>query len=199
MNITTICELLLSFLIGAIPFGYVVGRINGVNVLKKGSGSIGATNVRRTVGKSAAYAVFLLDCLKGCIAAKMPSLIGSAASLDVSLLALLLAMVGHSFSPFLKFRGGKGVAVVIGGLALMMPNVLCIGLIFWTILFSVTRFVSLSSIGLAAILPLASYLFYYPSRANVLVVLLSLFIILRHISNVKRLIQGKELRFDRMR
>lgn len=199
MDRSIIFALTIAFLVGSVPCGYFIGKLKGVNVLRSGSGSTGATNVRRTVGRWPAYLVFLLDALKGSLSALLPGLIAATGSADLSLFALILAMVGHSFSPFLKLRGGKGVAVAIGGLALVMPNVLAIGLLFWVILFSITRLVSLASIGFAAILPLASYLFYYSANTNCMVILLAGFIILRHFSNIRRLIRGTELGFGKGR
>lgn len=186
-----------SFLLGAIPFGYLIGRSRGVNLLNVGSGSTGATNVRRVVGKAASNWVFFLDLSKGCLAVLFGQFYPTGDVCTLPYFCLLAAMTGHCFSPFLRFRGGRGVAVLIGGLGLLMPNVLLIGLITWVAVFYATRFVSLASLCLGAILPLCAYLFGYSRRENLMVILLTIFIFIRHIANVKRLLCGSELRFKR--
>lgn len=189
--------LMIGYLLGSIPVGYLVGKAYGVNVLTRGSHSIGATNVKRTVGKMAGNFVFLLDALKGFLATYwfhffLPS--GSALQ-NLAILGLFGAILGHSFSIFLKFRGGKGIAVTIGGLIALMPNVLFIGIITWLTVFYGTKFVSLSSLCFGAILPLCSYLFGYSLAVNIFTIFLSGFIIVRHLPNIRRLLQGTEYRF----
>jgi glycerol-3-phosphate acyltransferase PlsY len=193
------CALLLAYVLGSIPFGFLVAKARGTNILAVGSGNMGATNVRRTVGRWAGISVFFLDAAKGFLALHITRVFPKSA-LDPSVLAaaaLTGAFLGHNFSIFLKFRGGKGVSVTIGGLLSLMPNVLFIGLLTWVVVFAATRFVSLASVCFSLTLPLCSYLFAYPFVLNFLILAISAFIIGRHLSNIRRLIAGTEYRFER--
>src|SRR5690625_612822 len=138
--------LVIGYFLGAIPFGYLIARACGIDILKEGSGNPGATNVKRVVGRTAGNAVFLLDVLKGSLAAGWPLLLKSESSLVAAVVGLCAAIVGHSFSVFLKGRGGKGVATTIGGVVVILPVSVLIGLLVWVIVFFSTRFVSLASI-----------------------------------------------------
>jgi glycerol-3-phosphate acyltransferase PlsY len=189
--------MVIGYLLGALPFGVIVARLHGVSLLRVGSGSTGATNVSRSVGGWSGKIVFLLDAGKGCLAAILSGSIGDGPFRHMAMVGVLAALLGHSFSCFLKFRGGKGVAVTVGGLAVTMPNVLCMGGLTWVVVFLCTRFVSLASLCLALVLPLCSYLFGYDHWMNWASVLLCFFIILRHTANIRRLFSGKEYAFDR--
>ncbi|MDR3317068.1 MAG: glycerol-3-phosphate 1-O-acyltransferase PlsY [Puniceicoccales bacterium] len=193
--------LLLGYLLGAIPFGFLVAKAKGVNILKVGSGNVGATNVRRTVGRRAGLCVFFLDAAKGILAASLPDwhwIFGrvSGNTLPLAMVGLLGAVIGHSFSIFLKFRGGKGVSVVVGGIFAAMPNLLILGAITWVAVFSTTRFVSLASLCFCLTLPLCSYVFAYPPAANGLVLAMVIIVFIRHLPNIRRLLNGTEYRFD---
>ncbi|MDR0428654.1 MAG: glycerol-3-phosphate acyltransferase, partial [Puniceicoccales bacterium] len=161
------CIFFLSYVVGAIPCGAWISRLHGVNILQSGSGSSGATNVKREVGKAAGNLVFCCDALKGFLVA----ILGRTAPpvegyhwRQLAMICLLLAMFGHCFSIFLKFRGGKGMAVTIGGLLFLMPNVLFVGMLTWAAVFFSTRFVSLASICCCFIMPFCTYLFAYDCR-----------------------------------
>ena len=184
-----------GYLVGSLPFGYWVAKANGVDIFTVGSCSPGATNVKRSVGKNAGNLVFILDFLKGLLAT------GWIGFLDTDplygLIGLLAAVVGHSFSLFTKFRGGKGVAAMLGGVMALMPWAALVGVAIWVIVFYSTRYVSVASIVLAASLPVTNW-----SRGEDALLLwvsvgLAVVVIVRHKSNIVRLMQGEENRFDR--
>ncbi|MDO8687740.1 MAG: glycerol-3-phosphate 1-O-acyltransferase PlsY [Dehalococcoidales bacterium] len=199
--------ILLSYLLGAIPFGLLVSRRSAkVDIRKYGSGKTGTTNVLRTAGKKAAILVLVLDLLKGTLAVTLAGLIvgrnylliGDLAlgMITVQVAAAVAAMVGHNWSIFLKFRGGRGVATFFGGLAALSPIVALFGgeIVFMGAV--LTRFVSLGSIAGA----IAAYMILVPltiMNGFPLEYLLYAFIgtvtiIIMHRDNIARLISGKE-------
>lgn len=192
-----------GYLIGSISFAVLLSRARGVDIFKVGSGNPGATNVMRALGKPAGYACFALDALKGVVAA----LAGKGVALgygagDPFLLAtmgLIGAILGHSFSVFLRFRGGKGVATSVGGLVVLMPWVLLVGAGVWILVYGIFRYVSLASILLGVSLPLSAFFLGEGRAEQVLCVLLALLILFRHRSNIKRLLQGTENRAGPMK
>ncbi|MEP7013989.1 MAG: glycerol-3-phosphate 1-O-acyltransferase PlsY [Verrucomicrobiota bacterium] len=197
-----------SYLIGSIPAGYLAGRIAGIDIRKEGSGNIGATNVMRVLGKGYGYPVFAFDFLKGLAAVTISILIGrlvNPASTPMELFGMIGAVssvIGHSFPIWLKFKGGKGVATSAGALFGLMPIVAVIGALIWIVVFFLTRYVSVASITAAMALPIVivvvtsgsdssgGALFYFS-------VGIALLVILRHRSNLSRLIHGTEPRFTR--
>jgi glycerol-3-phosphate acyltransferase PlsY len=187
--------LILAYLVGSVPFAVVVAKMHGVSILESGSGNPGATNVCRTVGKWAGYIVFLLDGLKGAVAVEGAKWVDP--SRRIFLYGSLAACVlGHSFSPFLRFRGGKGVAATVGGLLFLTPFELGIGLVIWLLTFWKTRIVSLSSMGLVATLPFAALCIHSPLDAGLLTCL-SAFIVGRHRRNLTDLFKGSENCFSK--
>ena len=196
-----------SYLLGSIPFGYLAGRIRGIDIRKAGSGNIGATNVVRVLGKAYGYPVFVLDFLKGLGAVRISiaiaaSLRAESTSEVVGILAAVSAVIGHSFPLWLKFRGGKGVATSAGALFGLMPLATLIGIGIWILTFFLTRYVSVASITTAVALPLVIAIMtwlnqtygkalFYSSLCIAAVV------IWRHHSNLSRLIRGTEPRFTR--
>src|SRR5689334_13058797 len=144
-----------SYLLGSIPFGYIAGRIAGIDIRNSGSGNIGATNVTRTLGKAYGYPVFALDFLKGFAAVRLTIFIAERAppayiSAELAgMAAAVLCVIGHSFPLWLGFKGGKGVATSAGALFGLMPFALVIGTIVWVLTFQLTRYVSLASIAMA--------------------------------------------------
>lgn len=184
---------LLAYLIGAIPTGYLLARITKkVDIRQHGSGNIGATNVLRTVGKSAAIFTLFFDILKGYFAVKfLPALAHCQG--HVFILGLIV-IAGHNWPVFLKFKGGKGVATSAGVLLAICPKLLLIGLAVWVLVFILTKIVSISSIISAAAIPAAALLFQYPSGVGVLTSALAALTILRHSANIKRLLKGEEKR-----
>lgn len=194
---------LVGYLLGAISFATLIARAHGVDIFAVGSGNPGATNVLRSLGKKAGYATFLLDALKGLAAAAWPvPILGGAEGLSPDLLGWLpvvgciAAIVGHSLSPFIGFRGGKGVATTIGGLLAINPLMIGIALLVWLAVFYSTRYVSLASILLGLSLPVVS--FSMPERPlaeQILVSLIALLITVRHKKNIQNLLRGTEHKF----
>ncbi len=188
-----------GYLLGSVPFAVIIGRVKGVDILKVGSGNPGATNVKRAVGKGAGNFCFLLDALKGTVAAGWPQLVFADASISLVLgiIGLLAAILGHSFSIFIKFRGGKGVAVTVGGLLTLMPWVLLIGLLVWLAVFFASRYVSLASMALGLSLPLSSWALDQSMEGILMSIFLAALILIRHRSNIGRLLAGTENRSER--
>lgn len=190
-----------GYLLGSVPFAVIIARLCGVDILKAGSGNPGATNVKRVCGRVPGNICFVLDAAKGFLATAWPlypSVFGVQFSDPQTLgyVGLCSAIVGHSFSVFLKFRGGKGVATAIGGLLAVMFWAILAGLAVWVAVFYASRYVSLASLALAAALPAASYAIY-PSMAGHFYISLAIaaVIIFRHRANIARLIKGTENRF----
>ncbi|MDR2677397.1 MAG: glycerol-3-phosphate 1-O-acyltransferase PlsY [Puniceicoccales bacterium] len=190
-------DILLGYFLGAIPSAVIISRCYGADILASGSCNPGATNVRRVVGRRAGRIVFLCDVLKGFLAVRGAIYLAPENPQLAVIAGLIGAFLGHNFSAFIKFRGGKGIAVLIGGMGAAMANVLSVGLLTWSVVFWVTRYVSLASVCFCAILPLCSYLFGYDQYTNMAVLLLSTFAIVRHIPNIRRLLAGTEYRFTR--
>jgi glycerol-3-phosphate acyltransferase PlsY len=197
-----------SYLLGSIPFGYLAGRIAGIDIRKCGSGNLGATNVMRTLGKRFGYPVFIADFLKGFGAVKISMLIADRArpewiSLEMfGIVAAISSVLGHSFPVWLHFKGGKGVATSAGALFGLAPVAAFVGAVIWTLTFRLTGYVSAASIAAAGVLPLiiliTSWLrqtsgksLFYSS------VCLAAVVIWRHRSNLSRLLRGTEPRFTR--
>lgn len=180
-----------SYLIGSIPNGLILGKaIWGVDLRKHGSGNIGATNAWRTIGKPAGICIFALDMLKGFLGAGLGLFYAGAPEYGV--LCGILAVVGHSWSLFLKFKGGKSVSTGLGVLIMLMPIIAVIVFLVWLAIVFVTRYVSLGSIVGAAMVPVLSYIFDMPMVYTAFGVLAAVFIIYRHKSNIERLLNGTE-------
>jgi len=185
---------ILSFLLGSLPFGYLIGRLKGVDVRKYGSGNIGATNVSRVLGKKYGLLVLFLDALKGAAAV----LIARAAGLptEYQVLAGISAIAGHCFSPWLGFKGGKGVATALGAFLVISPKTTLVAFLIFLAVLLTTRYVSLSSITAALSYPLLYKVFEKPSPFSFIVVSLgALLIVAKHHSNIKRLLKGEEKKF----
>lgn len=181
----------LAFFIGSIPVGFLLGRLKGVDVRLHGSGNIGATNVLRTLGKSAGLITLLLDACKGATGA----LLGFAITPESAPLVALASIIGHCYSPFLKFRGGKGVATGLGAFLVLAPieSLLAVGVFALTLL--VTRYVALASIAAATSLPLIiSTVRFEEPLLLAAAVISALLITWRHEGNIRRLLAGNEHR-----
>ncbi len=189
-----ILYLLGTYLITSIPFGYVIGKFFGKDVTKVGSGNIGATNVARALGKKAGAAVLILDMIKGFIPVYYAKKLFFFDPKFIAIVALI-AVVGHCFSIFMKFKGGKGVATGIGVLFALSPKVAFLVILMWLGTFLVSGYVSLASI-LSASLSWVFYFFLEGEFYTTLSVLLaSLIIVAKHSSNIERLLKGTESRF----
>lgn len=180
---------LMSYLIGSMPFGLILTKINGVDIKKVGSGNIGATNVLRTGSKKMAIATLFLDGLKGFVTVYVVQNIYN----NYASLAGVLAILGHMFPIWLKFKGGKGIATTIGILLAINLHVSTIFICTWIIIFMIFRYSSLSSV-IATIVSTLTSLFYFKNASVVLIVTGPL-IIMRHYENIIRLTQGREHKF----
>ena len=187
---------LLGYFLGSLPFAVWIARMHGVDIFVVGSGNPGATNVKRTVGKRAGNCVFVLDFLKGALAAFLPSLLFSKVEVLVAaaFCGLLAAIIGHSYSVFLRFRGGKGVATTMGGLLAIVPLVWLIGLFVWMAVYFSLRYVSLASIAFGVSLPISAWCLHEDKLVVVFLMLFAILVIYRHRSNIKRLLNGTEAR-----
>lgn len=197
-----------SYVLGSIPFGYLAGRIAGIDIRERGSGNVGATNVTRSLGKGYGYPVFAADFLKGFCAVKMSMFIATRAHPECitpemfGIVAAVSSVLGHSFPVWLRFKGGKGVATSAGALFALAPVAALVGAAIWALTFLLTRYVSVASIIAAAALPpvillttwlskTAGKLLFYSSLC------LAAVVIWRHRSNLSRLMCGTEPRFTR--
>ena len=191
----TLLALLLSYLLGSIPNGLWLCRaLWHVDLRQHGSHNIGATNAWRTLGKGPGFLVFFLDMLKGLLAVWLGEiLVGTPL---VMILCGVLAIVGHSLSLFLRLHGGKGVATGLGVILMLMPKVTVIVFLVWLLLVLATRYVSLGSIVAAALVPVLALVFGYPALYVAFGVLAAALIIVRHRSNITRLLNGTENRIS---
>lgn len=195
-----------AYLLGAIPFGLMVARSRGVDIRAVGSGNIGATNVFRSVGKGWGLLTFLLDMGKGlCGAQLIPRVVAALAegpaaepSTGLALLCACLAVVGHNWPVFLRFKGGKGVATSMGALIGIAWQAAVLGLIVWILVLLISRYVSLASVTAAAALAAVSWWLYRDETVllPLVLTLLGITAIVRHRTNIQRLLKGSEHRFS---
>jgi glycerol-3-phosphate acyltransferase PlsY len=191
--------LVVSYFVGAIPTSYLAGRIfRGIDLREHGSKNLGATNVYRTLGWKYAIPVGLVDIAKGAV----PVLLLAPRASDSQLFALacgVAAIVGHVFSVFVRFRGGKGVATAAGVMLGLAPLSLGVALVIWIVVLKLSGYVSLASIAAAAGFPVAVYLLERPDQPQILWLdaLVAAAIIWLHRANIRRLLNGTESRFGR--
>jgi acyl phosphate:glycerol-3-phosphate acyltransferase len=198
--------LIISYVLGSIPTAYLFGRmLKGIDIRKVGSGNIGATNAMRALGKWPGITVLLLDILKGFA---VVVLLGDYFSnkpifwqaQNLRIIMGLCSICGHNWTIFLKFKGGKGVATTFGvlfGLALKLPGlgiIISIVVFTWLAVFMIWRIVSLSSIVAAAVLPVSALFFKQPGILTAVSIILCVFVVMRHKSNLLRIAQGREPR-----
>jgi acyl phosphate:glycerol-3-phosphate acyltransferase len=223
---------LFGFLLGSVPFGLLISKAYGVDIRKHGSGNIGATNVLRVLGKKPGISCLLLDALKGFLpvliainlarfhnsspiltldflwnlAGSPPPVSRETAQL-IHVLSGLAAILGHNYSPWLGFRGGKGIATSAGVVIALMPFAVIILLFAWFVLFLTTRYVSVASMGAAVLMPLITlWGSWHHGRIQdgtwnkplfALSCAIALLAVWSHRSNIRRLIDGTENRFQR--
>ena len=204
-TIIVLVWLLASYLIGAIPFGLLIGRIYGIDIRKVGSGNIGATNVTRAVGKNAGKVCFFLDFLKGAL----PTAAAQLVYPDMPWLILgcgAAAILGHIFPVYLKFKGGKGISTAAGVALALAPLPLLGAAVIWVTAFFIWRYVSLASILAAVALPVLALLFRLlglgteTARSAVTLgffTVAAILAVLRHTENIRRLLNGTESRFTK--
>ena len=202
---TYIIVSIIAYLLGSISFSVIFSKkIGGFDVRTKGSGNAGSTNVLRTVGKKAAVLTLLCDCLKGVVAVLVAVIAGNIAkSVDSALLVQLagiFVVVGHSFPIFFKFKGGKGVATSLGVILIINWRIGLICLVFALLLMILTKFVSLGSVAAAILFPVLTIFIHsnYIVSGNYIIfgIILALFVIYNHRSNINRLLEGKENKLD---
>jgi acyl phosphate:glycerol-3-phosphate acyltransferase len=197
-----------SYLLGSIPFGYLAGRLAGVDIRKTGSGNVGATNVVRVLGKRYGYPVFALDVLKGFGAVKISMLLAPGRPPEwnspeiFGIFAAIFSVLGHLYPPWLKFKGGKGVATSAGALLALTPLATIIAAAIWVVVFWATRYVSLASVVAAIALPFVVILVRSNEQNTVRPLFYSsacvaTIVVWRHRSNLSRLMRGTEPRFTR--
>lgn len=183
-----------SYLIGSIPWGLIAGKLRGVDVRRYGSGSIGTTNVLRTIGTKSAVVVLALDVLKGVVAIILGHyVIGSPTG---EMAAGFAVVAGHDWSIFLRFKGGRGVATTLGCVLAMEPLGPVAGIVVFVILVALTRYVSLGSIcgSLAAVAAIGAFwaVDRVPWQYFVFIAVAVALIIFQHRDNISRLLAGKE-------
>lgn len=184
-----------GFLLGSIPWAYIVAKVvGGIDIRKVGSGNVGATNVARTLGLKWGTLVFVLDALKGFIPVIVVRLL-IPYNIELAMATALAPILGHMFTPFLGFKGGKGVATAVGAFAALTPLGVLIGFVVWITVVLTTGWVSLGSL-LGSLAVFLWVLLFDPNRHSLPFVVVSgivvLFIWIRHYGNIKRLLSGKE-------
>jgi glycerol-3-phosphate acyltransferase PlsY len=198
---------LIAYLLGSIPFGYILVRLFlKEDIRAKGSGNIGATNVMRSGSKGLGALTFLLDACKGYVAVLLASWIVSLPSLtpvdhrDATALAALFAILGHVYTVWLRFKGGKGVATAFGVFLALAPWAALAALVVFLIAVVFTRYVSLGSILAAVVFPIFSLLLPHAPRTPLLTAVIffvSVLVIFKHRQNIARLLRGTENRFGK--
>ena len=186
---------LASYLLGSIPTAYLLAKwAKRIDIRTVGSGNVGATNAGRVLGWWAGLLVFVLDLLKGVLAALIPRVLPGAQIPDAGIACGSVAVLGHNFPCFLQFRGGKGVATTLGALLGSAPA--CAGLVIaaWLVVFLASRYVSMASLAAAVTIPISQLAFRQSLYAVLLGSCLALLIIIRHRSNIQRLLSGAEHR-----
>ncbi len=208
----------IGYLLGSLPFGYLVARAKGVNIFDVGSKTPGATNVRRVLGHGPGNLVLALDILKGAMASSWGLLaytsvsvsydleewglsltgeIAGATWLELGISGLVGAMLGHGFSCFTKFRGGKSVATGAGGFLVLMPIAALFAAGVWICALLISRYVSLASMLAAVSLPISLWWLERSHWAIAVAVFAAAFVIFRHRENCRRLLNGTENRFGK--
>jgi glycerol-3-phosphate acyltransferase PlsY len=185
----------LAYLMGSIPTGFILGAWAGVDVRKSGSGNVGATNVARVVGKRQGIYTLIADAAKGFL----PVLIALQLGFSTTVVAFVAvaAFLGHLFPVFLKFKGGKGVATALGVFLALAPWASLVLVLLFVLVVLVSRIVSLSSMIAAAAAPAVFWYFSYSAAVIGTSAFLALMILVRHRSNIQRLIAGTEPKFNR--
>ncbi len=201
-KIVIACWILAAYLIGGIPFGFIIGKLRGVDVRTVGSKNIGATNVFRTVGKKPGIVAFVLDVLKGLL-----PVFAARAWAPVDWLPLVVGItcvLGHMLTPYItnekgrRFRGGKGVATAFGMMIGLVPGLVGVAFALFAVVFALSHFISLGSCAAAAFLMVSIWFPWLGSRGVadlpqcILVTLIAGFIIFKHRANIGRLVRGEE-------
>ncbi len=201
-----ICAAVAGYLLGSVPTGFLVARARGIDIRTLGSGNIGATNVFRILGTPAGVLVLLVDALKGwlavvVVAAGISQALAPNRTEDtrewLRMVGGFCSILGHNYTCWLHFRGGKGIATSAGVLAGLVPLPLAIIFSIWALVLGLTRYMSLASVAASLALPFATWLTGYSGKLIGLAAVMAALAIYRHKSNVQRLLKGTENRFDR--
>ena len=187
-----------AYLIGGIPFGFLIGKLRGIDVRTVGSKNIGATNVFRTVGKKWGLLAFFCDVMKGLVPTLVAKMLYAETMPVMPILVGILCVVGHMLTPYMKFRGGKGVATAFGALIALMPATVGIAFALFAVTFACSNYISLGSCVAATSLavmvwvPFLDHAGYNDLPLCILVTLIAAFIVWKHRSNIGRLVRGNE-------
>jgi glycerol-3-phosphate acyltransferase PlsY len=188
--------LLAAYLIGAFPSSFVIGKlVRGIDLRQHGSGNLGATNAFRVLGWKAATPVFILDIFKGWLPTFIFPRIDNDPAWEWALAYGAASIIGHVFSVYVRFKGGKGVATSAGVFLALAPIAILITTIVWGGLLWLTGIVSIASSAAAAALPSAVFALDQPRAVQILAVVLAAFVIFKHRSNIGRLMRGEEPSF----
>ena len=202
-------SLILGYLCGSLPFGFIVGKLRGMDIRRFGSGNIGATNVGRALGGGAFLLVLALDAAKGFLPTFFlsPQIAGaSGGRLSADLAAVLVAagtLIGHSWTVFLRFRGGKGVATGAGALLALAPEALGCGLVVWLAAVAATRYISVGSMAAALAVAIGGIWIFEEDpfgrglAKSIFLAGAAILVIARHGANIKRLLAGSENKIGR--
>jgi acyl phosphate:glycerol-3-phosphate acyltransferase len=210
VTLSFVLTVLLAYLLGSIPTGYLVARARGMDIRDVGSGNIGATNVFRSMGRGAGVVVLTVDFLKGLVACGLvpPMLLMMLGPRDsrmegwveaMAVAGAVAAILGHNYTCWLRFKGGKGIATSAGVLTALVPWALLIILIVWLVVFGLWRYVSLASIAASLALPPAVWMTGGSVTLIAICTGLTCLAVYKHRSNLQRLLAGTEHRVDRRR
>jgi glycerol-3-phosphate acyltransferase PlsY len=184
--------ILVGYILGSIPFGYIIAKMKGIDITKLGSGNIGATNVGRYLGKPYFFIVLFLDAIKGFIPTILFKLLFG---LEYGILAGLFSVIGHSYSIFMKFKGGKGVATGLGVSIALIPIETIIGFGVWFLVLMIFKIMALASIISAISVFIVVLFLEKSSLIKIVCGIIAVLIVLRHKSNIERIIKGTEPKF----
>lgn len=183
---------IVGYFLGSIPTGYLVGKILcGIDIRQFGSKNIGTTNMFRTLGARPASVVLLVDVLKGVTAVAI-ALYYTNGDIIAQIVAGVMSVIGHNYSCWVGFKGGRGVATSLGVVIMLMPMTSLLVFVIWAVIVYATRYVSLGSITAAACTPLLAWYFNYDMKIQLLGLVMAILVIAGHKDNIKRLLAGNE-------
>ena len=199
--------LAVSYLIGSIPFGFIIGKMHGIDIREHGSGNIGATNVTRVIGPWTGKLCFFLDFIKGILPVYLTMMLTGRGLIEdpcgmFPACASFAVVAGHIWPVYLKFKGGKGISTAAGAILPLSPYAVLIAFAMWVIVFEASKYVSLASIVASIVLPVSALLLklFHLSGASwpsiAFFFLLGILAVLKHKSNIQRLLNGTENRFS---
>ncbi|HWV57195.1 MAG TPA: glycerol-3-phosphate 1-O-acyltransferase PlsY [Longimicrobiales bacterium] len=187
---------IVAYLLGAVPSSYIAGRLRGIDLRRVGSGNLGATNAYRVLGARWAVPVLLFDIFKGWAAVSIVAPLFGGTSAGWSIACGACAVLGHTFSPFVGFRGGKGVATAAGMFLALAPLALLAGVVTFAVAVASTRTVSIGSLLAALVVPVAVFLTKGTGAVLWLALATAAFVFFTHRANIRRLLRGEEHRFE---